>query len=54
MDNKFNPDHCLTTKKAEFYPSLILNGNLFELKLIDLPVIPYFPANGVAEWNDFR
>jgi len=54
VNNKFNTDHCLTSEKAEFFPSLILNGSLFELKLIDLPVIPFFPPNSFAEWNDYR
>ena len=54
VNNDFTPEHRRTSRKTEFFPSLILNGSLFELKLIDLPVIPFFPPNNVVEWNDFR
>ena len=33
---------------------MILNESLFELKIIDLPVVPYFPPNNIAEWTDFK
>ena len=38
----------------EHFPSLILNESLFELKLIDLPVIPFFPPDSFSEWSDYR
>ena len=28
--------------------------NMFQLKVIDLPAVPCFPATNVAEWNDYR
>ena len=33
---------------------MILNESLFELKVIDLPVVPYFPPDNIAEWTDFK
>jgi len=54
VNNEFSIEHCLTSKKSEYFPSLVLNGSLFELKVIDLPVIPSFPANSFAEWADYR
>ena len=33
---------------------MILNESLFELKIIDLPVVPYFPPDNIAEWTDFK
>ncbi len=54
VSNDFPRDHRPTTGKADFFPSLVLNEALFQLKLIDLPPIPYFPADTDAEWRDFR
>lgn len=54
VGNEFTTEHRKTKKKSEHFPSLILNDSLFELKLIDLPVIPFFPADNMAEWNDYR
>ena len=33
---------------------MILNESLFELKVIDLPVVNYFPPDNIAEWTDFK
>ena len=54
MANEFHSEHIKSTNKSEFYPSLILNESLFELKIIDLPSISYFPASSEIEWTDFR
>lgn len=54
MANDFASEHVRSTKKTEFYPSLILNDSLFELKIIDLPTIPFFPSNTDVEWNEYR
>ena len=54
MTNEFNEEHRKTKKKSEHFPSLILNESLFELKLIDLPVIPFFPPDSLSEWTDYR
>lgn len=54
VTNEFSPEHRKTKKKAEYFPSLILNDSLFELKLIDLPVIQFFPADTLTEWTDYR
>ena len=52
--NDFSPTHHFSTNKKEYYPSLILNESLFELKVIDLPVVNYFPPDNIAEWTDFK
>ena len=54
VDNEFTDEHTKTRTKMEHFPSLILNESLFELKLIDLPVIPYFPPDSFSEWSDYR
>jgi len=32
----------------------MLADRLYELKITDLPTIPYFPVNSHLEWTDFR
>ena len=77
VSNEFDVNQSPTTKKSEYFPSLFINENLFEviqpiyncswwtslmifsmnmfqLKVIDLPAVPCFPATNVAEWNDYR
>ncbi len=54
VSNEFPTEHVPSRKKSEFFPSLILNDALFELKLIDLPAIPFFPANTDVEWKEYR
>lgn len=33
---------------------MITNERLYEIKITDLPVIPYFPVNSYYEWTDYR
>ena len=54
VQNEFDSNQGSTVKKAEYFPSLFLNDSLFELKIIDLPVVPYFPATNVVEWTEYR
>ncbi|CAB4063798.1 RASL10B [Lepeophtheirus salmonis] len=49
--NEYSLSYERSTSKSEYFPSLILNERLFELKIIDLPVIPYFPASTAMEWT---
>ncbi|XP_011297146.1 ras-like protein family member 10B [Fopius arisanus] len=43
-----------TERRETFYPSVVLSDRLYELKITDLPTIPYFPASTHLEWTDFR
>lgn len=52
--NDFSDEYCPTDKKHTFYPSVIINDHLYEVKISDIPVIPYFPVNSYYEWTDFR
>ncbi|XP_044739799.1 ras-like protein family member 10B [Chrysoperla carnea] len=52
--NNFSEDYCPTDRKHTYYPSVIINEHLYEIKISDLPVIPYFPVNSYYEWTDFR
>lgn len=52
--NHFTEDYEPTDEKEVYFPSVIINDHLYELKIIDCPYIPYFPVNSLYEWTDFR
>ncbi|XP_039297350.1 ras-like protein family member 10B [Nilaparvata lugens] len=52
--NDFPYHYETTEKKQTYYPSVIINNHMYELKIFDLPAIPYFPVNSFYEWTDFR
>lgn len=43
-----------TTYCDSYYPSVIVNGKLYEVRLIDCPVISFFPATSLSEWSHFK
>lgn len=52
--NEFSEEYNPTTSKQTFYPSVIINEHMYEVKLVDIPVLPYFPVNALYEWSEFR
>lgn len=52
--NDFYEEYLPTDRKHTYYPSVITNERLYEIKISDLPVIPYFPVNSYYEWTDYR
>lgn len=52
--NEFSDEYVSTSRKHTYYPSVIINDHLYELKISDLPAIPYFPVNSYYEWTDYR
>lgn len=52
--NDFSEDYVSTKRKQTYYPSIIINDHLYELKISDLPAIPYFPVNSYYEWTDYK
>ncbi|GJQ80652.1 hypothetical protein Trydic_g9236 [Trypoxylus dichotomus] len=52
--NDFSDEYIPTDRKYTYYPSVITNNRLYEIKISDLPVIPYFPVNSFYEWTDYR
>ncbi|XP_053375074.1 ras-like protein family member 10B [Mercenaria mercenaria] len=54
VSNMFEEEYTPTDNKQIFYPSVIINEHLYELKIIDCPYIPYFPVNSLYEWTDYR
>lgn len=52
--NTFREDYVPTDRKQSYYPSIIINEHLYEVKIVDCPVLPYFPVNSLYEWTDFR
>lgn len=54
LRNEFG-EHGETSKSGDTYNfSIIMNSNLFHVKIIDMPMINYFPANAFYEWTDYR
>ncbi|XP_066591899.1 ras-like protein family member 10B [Prorops nasuta] len=52
--SEFSEEYRPTEKRELFYPSVVLADRLYELKITDLPTIPYFPMSSNLEWTDFR
>ncbi|XP_049825103.1 ras-like protein family member 10B [Aethina tumida] len=52
--NDFCEEYVQTDRKHTYYPSVITNERLYEIKISDLPVIPYFPVNSYYEWANYR
>ncbi|XP_060533821.1 ras-like protein family member 10B [Cylas formicarius] len=52
--NEFYDEYIPTDRKHTYYPSVITNERLYEIKITDLPVIPYFPVNSYYEWANYR
>lgn len=45
-------EYVPTESKHTYYPTVIVNGKMYELKITDLPALPYFPVHSVYELND--
>ncbi|XP_023212819.1 ras-like protein family member 10B [Centruroides sculpturatus] len=52
--NEYTEDYSPTEMKQTFYPTVYINEHLYELMIIDLPVISYFPSNTYYEWSEFQ
>ncbi|XP_023288155.1 ras-like protein 2 [Orussus abietinus] len=52
--SEFVEQYRPTDRRETFYPSVVLADRLYELKITDLPTIPYFPVSSHLEWADFR
>ena len=51
--NHFLKEQCSTTKHKCYYPSIVINDHLYEVKITDCPAISYFPTSSLNEWTDF-
>ncbi|XP_017890977.1 ras-like protein family member 10B [Ceratina calcarata] len=52
--SEFSEEYKATERRETFYPSVVLADRLYELKITDLPTIPYFPVSSYLEWTEFR
>ncbi|KAG8236107.1 hypothetical protein J437_LFUL000469 [Ladona fulva] len=52
--NEFSDNYHPTNRRHTYYPSVVINGRLYDLKISDLPPVPYFPIDSLLEWTDFR
>ncbi|ELT87273.1 hypothetical protein CAPTEDRAFT_93308 [Capitella teleta] len=52
--NHFQEEYVPTTNRSCYHPSIIINDHLYEVNILDCPMIPYFPVSSLYEWADFR
>ncbi|XP_071447897.1 uncharacterized protein [Hetaerina americana] len=52
--NEFCDSYCPTNRRYSYYPSVVINDKLYDLKISDLPPVPYFPVDSLLEWSDYR
>lgn len=52
--NHFTEDYVPTRKRRCYYQSVIINEHLYEVKITDCPMIPFFPSNSLHEWSEYR
>ncbi|XP_022253187.1 ras-like protein family member 10B [Limulus polyphemus] len=52
--NEFTDEYITTEIKQLFFPSVFINDHLYEMKISDVPTIPYFPANSFHEWTQLK
>ncbi|KAM9810693.1 ras-like protein family member 10A [Neosynchiropus ocellatus] len=52
--NDFSEVYTPTRTRYVYRPSVILNGSMYELKVLDVPPISSFPSSSSQEWLDLR
>ncbi|KAK2161885.1 hypothetical protein LSH36_108g05027 [Paralvinella palmiformis] len=52
--NTFTDEYVPTKRRICYHPSIIINDHLYEVKITDFPMIPYFPISSLYEWSDYR
>ncbi|KAG7279499.1 hypothetical protein CRUP_035885 [Coryphaenoides rupestris] len=52
--NDFSEVYTPTQTRYVYRPSVILNGSMYELKILDVPPITSFPSSSSQEWLDLR
>ncbi|GIY78318.1 ras-like protein family member 10B [Caerostris darwini] len=52
--SEFSEEYFPTDSKTVHTPTVVFNEHVYSMRIVDLPVIPYFPSNSANEWADFR
>ncbi|GFR30430.1 ras-like protein family member 10B [Trichonephila clavata] len=52
--SEISEDYIPTDTKTVYNPTVVFNEHIYSMRIVDLPVIPYFPSNSANEWIDFR
>ncbi|KAK9391668.1 ras-like family member 10A [Crotalus adamanteus] len=50
----FTDKYSPTEDRYIYRPSVMLNGNSYNLKIMDVPYVAAFPANSSQEWSDLK
>lgn len=57
VENYFNDSYNSTTLNPfenSYNFAIIMNESVYQVKIVDMPVISYFPSNAFYEWSDYR
>lgn len=54
VNQTFAEEYEPSDEKSTFFPSVIINEHVYDMKIVDCPYIPYFPSNSLQEWTDYR
>ncbi|XP_053136016.1 ras-like protein family member 10A [Hemicordylus capensis] len=50
----FVEEYSPTERRYAYRPSVIFNGNMYDMKILDMPYLTAFPANSSQEWSDLK
>lgn len=55
VNNHYDDQYSPTPSGGQVhYSQTLLNGNLYQLKIVDMPAIKEFPPNSITEWEEHR
>ncbi|KAH1180260.1 ras-like protein family member 10A [Mauremys mutica] len=52
--NDFPETYRPTGSRDTYRPSVIYNGDMYDVKIMDVPYLAAFPANSSQEWSDLK
>ncbi|XP_061459009.1 ras-like protein family member 10A [Rhineura floridana] len=50
----FTETYSPTKRRCTYRPSVVFNGSMYDLKIMDVPHLTAFPANSSQEWSDLK
>ncbi|OTF69728.1 Ras-like protein [Euroglyphus maynei] len=53
-DDQYEPTTAANSNDNIYHSSTMINGNLYHLKIVDMPAIKQFPTDATAEWSQYQ
>ena len=53
-DDQYEATTAVNNKDNIYHCSTMFNGNLYQLKIIDMPAIKEFPTDATTEWSQYQ